>query len=141
MFKKRKFEEDYELLDMITQSPNSKMYRVIHRRTAKEYVAKVVYKPDYVDWVKSEADCLNQIHQAHDAGFIKLHDAYETPSKMFILIFEPIKGKDLVEFIVTDKTGEKKADKVINQRIDILTRSELKISINNLSFSITEATL
>lgn len=109
MFKKRKFEEDYELVDPITQSPNSKMYRAIHRRTAKEYIAKIVYKPEYTDWVKSEADCLNQIHQAQNAGFVKLHDAYETPNKMCILIFDQVKGKDLVEFMVTDRTGEKES--------------------------------
>lgn len=109
MFKKRKFDEDYELVDQITQSPNSKIYRAIHRRTAKEFIAKIVYKPDYVDWIKSEAECLNQIHQAHDAGFVKLHDAYETPGKMYILIYEQAKGKDIAEFLLADRSGEKEA--------------------------------
>jgi hypothetical protein len=117
MFKKRKFEEDYELVDQITQSPNSKIYRVIERRTAKEYIAKIVYKSEYIDWIQSEADCLNQIHQAHGAGFVKLHDAYETPNKMFILIFDQVKGKDMAEFIVSDRTGEKESKEKVDFHI------------------------
>jgi hypothetical protein len=93
MFKRRKFEEDYEIVEQITHSSNSKIYRVIERRTAKEFIAKIAYKPDYTEWIKNEADCLNQIQQASNSGFVKLVDAYETPSKMFILIFEEIKVK------------------------------------------------
>ena len=62
MFKKKKFEEDYEIVEQVSQSPNSKVYRVIERRTAKEYLAKIAYKPEYTDWIKNEADCLNQVN-------------------------------------------------------------------------------
>ena len=36
-FQRKKFEEDYEIVEQICQSINSKIYRVIERRTAKEY--------------------------------------------------------------------------------------------------------
>jgi hypothetical protein len=111
LFKRKKFEEDYEIVEQITQSSNSKVYRVIERRTAKEYIAKIAYKPEYTEWIKNEADCLNQLNQVN-SDFVKLHDAYGTPSKMFILIFEEIKGKNLIEFMVTDNLNGSQNQKI-----------------------------
>ncbi|CAM6005233.1 unnamed protein product [Sphagnum balticum] len=95
-FKRRKFEEDYEIVELISQSANSRLYRVIERRTAKQYIAKTTgvgpssRTAEYADWLRREADCLNQVGQA--PGFVTLHDAYEnTPDKSLVLIFEEIK--------------------------------------------------
>lgn len=104
VFQRKKFDEDYEIVEQISQSLNSKIYRVIERRTAKEFIAKLVYKPEFTEWIKNESDCLNQIHQIKDSGFVRLHDAYETPNKMFMLIFEECKGKNLVEFMISDNS-------------------------------------
>ena len=55
--------------------------------------------------------------------FAKLHDAYETPNKMFILISEEIKGKSLIESLATEsekKTEEKKVALYIKQLLDCL---------------------
>ncbi len=106
LFKRKKFEEDYEIVEQLSQSPNAKIYRVIERRTAKEYIAKIAYKQQFTEWIKSEADCLNQLNQLNCN--VKLHDSYETPSKMFILIFEEIKGKNIVENLVTESAASSK---------------------------------
>ena len=127
LFKRKKFEEDYEIVEQITQSSNSKIYRVIERRTAKEYIAKIAYKPEYTEWIKSEADCLNQINNVN-SDFVKLHDAYETPSKMFILIFDEIRGKNLVEFMVTDNSHGSKPLKSLN-----LAESNMEVAKNQKS--------
>ena len=42
-FKRKVFEEDYEIVEELGQSVNSKIYRVIERRTAKEFLAKVCF--------------------------------------------------------------------------------------------------
>ncbi len=106
-FKRRKFDEDYELVELISQAPNSRLYRVIERRTAKEYIAKVANKPEYADWLRREADCLNQIAQAgvspHGGGFVSLHDAYETAEKSLVLVYDEIKNsRHLIEHAVTN---------------------------------------
>lgn len=92
-FKRKMFEEDYEIIEEISQSLNSKIYRVIERRTAKEYLAKVAgTRQEFSEWIKTEAECLNQLHHLSTPCVTRMHDAYETPSKRFILIFDEVKG-------------------------------------------------
>lgn len=109
-FKRKVFEEDYEIVEELGQSINSKIYRVIERRTAKEFLAKVAGTQEYSEWIKAEADCLNQLHHITDECFIKMHDAYETPSKRFILIFEEIKGKNLFDHMLSDQAMHSESD-------------------------------
>lgn len=136
-FKKRKFEEDYDIVEMLTQAPNSRLYRVIERRTAKEYVAKVATQTDYADWLKSEADCLNQIAQSaptvSGGEFVKLHDAYETPDKSLILIFDPIKpGRNLIEHVANGITSSSVDEKEIAMYIKQLLECLSKIHSRNI---------
>ncbi len=94
------FQEDYEIVEEVAQSVNSKIYRVIERRTAREYLAKVAGTDEYAEWIRTEAESLNQVHHITDECFVRMHDAYETPSRRFILVFEEIKGKSLVEYLL-----------------------------------------
>lgn len=140
VFKRRKFDEDYEIIEEISQSLNSKIYRVIERRTAKEFIAKLVHKSEYFEWLKNESDCLNQIHQINTSGFVKLHDAYETPGQMSMLVFEECKGKNVLEFMLADPgTGmhqlqEKKVALYVKQLLELLqhlhSRNIVHLDIN-----------
>ena len=108
-FKRRKFEEDYEVVKELSKSPNAAIYKVIEKRTAKEFIAKVSYKPEFNEWIKNEALCLNQLYQLMDSCLVKLHDAYETPEDMYILIFDEIKGDDIIKFMLSDKQSQQQA--------------------------------
>ncbi|CAF4538397.1 unnamed protein product, partial [Didymodactylos carnosus] len=72
-FKKKRFEEDYDILERIAHGPISSVYRVIERRTAKEYVAKIIHNPTHFDWLRREMNILSNIH---DSNVPRLHDAY-----------------------------------------------------------------
>jgi len=103
-FKRKIFQEDYDIVEELAKSVNSKIYRVIERRTARAYLAKVAGTAEYAEWIRTEADSLNQVHHITDECFVKMHDAYETPNKRFILIFEEIKGKGIIEYLLSDHT-------------------------------------
>ena len=129
-FKRRQFNEDYEAVELISQAPNSRLFRVIERRTAKEYVAKVANSgggggdEDFAGWLRREADCLNQIGGA-SGGFTKLHDAYETPDKSFILIFDEIKhGRPVLEHAASEANmlDEKQVASYIKQLLECLSK-------------------
>ncbi len=126
-FQRKKFEEDYEIVEQICQSLNSKIYRVIERRTAKEYIAKMTSGQKYKEWIRSEADCLNSVNKITESLFVRMHIAYETPNKSLILIFDEIKGKNIIESIVTEKNitkqnflEEKKVALYVKQLLECL---------------------
>ncbi|CAF0740265.1 unnamed protein product [Brachionus calyciflorus] len=120
VFKRKKFDEDYEILEQVNQSLNSRIYRVIERRTAKEFLAKIVHKPEYKEWVQSELECLNQINETN--SFVKLHDAYELSNpQMQILIFEECKGRNLIEnTLKNENLNEKKVALFIKDLLELL---------------------
>ena len=137
-FKRKKIEEDYEIVEEVTRSPNAAVFKVIEKRSAKEYVAKIAYKPEYTSWIKSEADCLNNVHQASNSNVVKLHDAYETPNDMFILIFEEIQGDDLIKTVLKDENTQKLDERQVSQYIkqlleilnDLHSRNIVHLDIN-----------
>jgi serine/threonine protein kinase len=131
-FQRKKFEEDYEIVEQICQSINSKIYRVIERRTAKEYIAKMTSGQKYKDWLKNEADCLNQVNQITESLFVRMHDAYETPNKNLILIFDEIKGKNIIESIVTEKQNLTKQNNLIEEKKVALYIKQLLECLNSL---------
>jgi serine/threonine protein kinase len=132
-FKQKKFEEDYEIVEEISASVNSKVYRVIDRHTAKEYLAKIVYKPEYDRWIRDEADCLNQVRKSYESNVVKLHDAYETPNKMSILIFHEIKTKNILEsMLTTDNAPNETSKGVLEERKVAIYMKQLLECLNVL---------
>ena len=126
VFKCKKFDQDYEIVEKINQSLNSTIYRVIERQTAKEFIAKMVNRSEYSEWIKSESDCLNQIHQVNECKFVRLHDAYQVPNSnnnIYILVFDECKGKNLIELSAISNDSyldEKKIALYIKELLELL---------------------
>ncbi|CAF1031742.1 unnamed protein product [Rotaria sordida] len=116
-FKKKRFDEDYDILERIEHGPISSIYRVIERRTAKERIAKVVHNPKYFDWLRREMDILSHLH---DPSIPHLHDAYET-DKMLAIVLDNVHGNDLLENLLNRRTyTERDAALIIRNLVDTL---------------------
>ncbi|CAF1546759.1 unnamed protein product, partial [Didymodactylos carnosus] len=116
-FTKKRFDEDYDILERISHGPISSVYRVIERRTAKEYVAKIVHNPTYFDWLRREMDVLSKIY---DSNVPRLHDAYES-DKMLALVLDNVSGVDLLEHMLERKTyTERETALIIRNLVEIL---------------------
>ncbi|CAF4166926.1 unnamed protein product, partial [Rotaria sp. Silwood2] len=116
-FKKKRFDEDYDILERIEHGPISSIYRVIERRTAKERIAKVVHNPKYFDWLRREMDILSHLH---DSSIPHLHDAYET-DKMLAIVLDNVYGNDLLENLLNRRTyTERDAALIIRNLVDTL---------------------
>ncbi|CAF4921830.1 unnamed protein product, partial [Rotaria sp. Silwood1] len=116
-FKRKRFDEDYDILERIEHGPISSVYRVIERRTAKERIAKVVHNPKYFDWLRREMDILSHLH---DSSIPHLHDAYET-DKMLAIVLDNVYGNDLLENLLNRRTyTERDTAIIIRNLVDTL---------------------
>ncbi|CAF0817324.1 unnamed protein product [Adineta steineri] len=116
-FKKKRFDEDYDILERIEHGPISSVYRVIERRTAKERIAKVVHNPKYFDWLRREMDILSHLY---DSNIPRLHDAYET-DKMLAIVLDNIPGNNLLDNLLYRRTyTEHDVSLIIRNLVDTL---------------------
>ncbi|UJR34155.1 hypothetical protein I4U23_021562, partial [Adineta vaga] len=116
-FKKKRFDEDYDILERIEHGPISSVYRVIERRTAKERIAKVVHNPKYFDWLRREMEMLSHLY---DTNIPRLHDAYET-DKMLAIVLDNIEGNELLDHLLNRRTyTEHDASLIIRNLVETL---------------------
>ncbi|CAF3800634.1 unnamed protein product, partial [Rotaria magnacalcarata] len=116
-FKKKRFDEDYDILERIEHGPISSVYRVIERRTAKERIAKIVHNSKYFDWLRREMDILSHLH---DSNIPRIHDAYET-DKMLAIVLDNFYGNDLLENLLNRRTyTERDAALIIRDLVETL---------------------
>ncbi|CAG5119204.1 unnamed protein product, partial [Candidula unifasciata] len=111
-YKKTNFEDDYYVLEELGRGRYSVVRRVIERLTGKEFAAKFTKVRDEADkdFFRLELDALLRQRSPYVE---KLHDAYESPQQL-ILVVDLAKSGDLLERVTADsKWTESRAAQLI----------------------------
>lgn len=117
--KTQSIQECYAFEELLGEGMDGEVRKAVHYKTGEEYAVKVITKSamdeDEVLALNNEINILSEIDHPN---IVKLHEAYETDDKLYI-VMELMKGGELFDRIVENEFfSEKEAKEVLSPIID-----------------------